>query len=84
MDKNDIAVEFKNIWERYMIKFVINGKSNVEELWALEDISFSVNQKEGLAIIGENGAGKTTILKLIAGILKPDKGEIVINGRVSV
>ena len=80
---DNIAIEFKDVWEKYLIKFILDGKARLEELWALKEVNFKVNQKEGVAIIGENGAGKTTILKLISGILKPDKGEININGRVS-
>jgi len=77
------AVEFRDVWERYLIKFIRNGRATIEEMWSLKGINFKVDQGDGLAIIGENGAGKTTILKLVAGILRPDKGRIAINGRVS-
>jgi lipopolysaccharide transport system ATP-binding protein len=50
---------------------------------ALRDISFAVDQGETLGIIGENGAGKTTALGLIAGVLKPSKGRVVVKGRIS-
>lgn len=50
---------------------------------ALKDISFEVYKRETLGIIGKNGAGKSTILGLIAGVLKPSKGNIVVKGRVS-
>ena len=52
-------------------------------LWALKNISFEVKKGEAFGIVGPNGAGKTTILKLLAGILFPDKGNIIINGKVS-
>lgn len=77
------VVNFKNISEKYRIKFVINGKEIWEDFWALKGISFSVKKAEGLAIIGENGAGKSTILKLIAGVLKADKGEVLTRGKIS-
>ncbi|MEW6040509.1 MAG: ABC transporter ATP-binding protein, partial [Elusimicrobiota bacterium] len=51
------------------------------EFWALNDISFELKRGETLGIIGHNGAGKTTILKLLNGIIMPDKGRIDINGR---
>lgn len=51
------------------------------EFWALDDISFEVRKGETLGIIGANGAGKTTILKLLNGIFWPDKGKITIKGK---
>jgi ABC-type polysaccharide/polyol phosphate transport system ATPase subunit len=54
-----------------------------EEFWALRDVSIQVNRGEALGIIGHNGAGKSTILKLIANITVPTEGEIRINGRLS-
>ena len=50
---------------------------------ALDRISFSVNQGEVLGLIGENGSGKSTVLKLIAGISSPTSGQIQVEGRVS-
>lgn len=54
-----------------------------EEFWAVRDISFNVSRGEALGIIGHNGAGKSTILKLLANITTPTIGEITINGRLS-
>ncbi len=51
--------------------------------WALQDVSFNVAKGETVSIIGPNGAGKSTILKIIAGIMKPNKGKVKVNGRVS-
>lgn len=53
------------------------------EFWALSDISFYVNKGEALGIIGANGAGKSTILKLLCGIMKPTTGNIRVNGALS-
>jgi ABC-type polysaccharide/polyol phosphate transport system ATPase subunit len=53
-----------------------------DEFWAVQDVSFEVNQGEVLGIIGPNGSGKTTLLKMINGIFMPDKGRIEVNGRV--
>jgi lipopolysaccharide transport system ATP-binding protein len=50
---------------------------------ALKDISFNVKKGETLGIIGKNGAGKSTILGLIAGVLRPNEGRITVNGRIS-
>ena len=50
---------------------------------AIEDISFSVNKGEAVALIGRNGAGKSTSLGLVAGVLKPSKGSVSVEGRVA-
>jgi lipopolysaccharide transport system ATP-binding protein len=49
-----------------------------DAFWALENISLSLYQGENLGIIGRNGAGKSTLLQLIAGILKPDRGQMLV------
>lgn len=50
---------------------------------AIENISFTVNKGESVALIGRNGAGKSTSLGLVAGVLKPSKGEVKVTGRVA-
>ncbi|MFN7917478.1 MAG: ABC transporter ATP-binding protein [Vicinamibacterales bacterium] len=52
------------------------------EFWALRDVSFEVKQGQALGIIGQNGAGKSTVLKLLTKILKPTVGEARVSGRV--
>jgi ABC-type polysaccharide/polyol phosphate transport system ATPase subunit len=76
-------IEFSDVWEMYRIKFVIDGKASWENFWALKDISFKIGKGETLGIVGENGAGKSTILKLIAGMMKPDRGKVEVLDRVS-
>lgn len=63
-------IEFKNI------SFSYDKKTPI-----IKDISFKVKKGEKLAIVGENGAGKTTCMKLLSGLYSPDKGEILINGK---
>jgi lipopolysaccharide transport system ATP-binding protein len=58
-------------------------RSSVETFEALKGISFSVTKGEGMAIVGGNGAGKSTLLSLVAGLARPDRGTIEVNGRVA-
>jgi lipopolysaccharide transport system ATP-binding protein len=53
------------------------------EFWALQDINFEVKQGESLGIIGHNGAGKSTALKILSRIMRPTKGRMIVNGRLS-
>lgn len=52
------------------------------EFWALHDLSFELRRGDALGVVGLNGSGKTTLLRLLAGILPPDKGEIMIRGHI--
>lgn len=58
-------------------------RGNWDDFWALRDVSFEVERGEALGIIGQNGAGKSTILKLLYNITTPTKGRISINGRLA-
>ena len=53
-------------------------------MWALRDVSFEVSKGERVGIIGRNGSGKTTMLRLLAGITKPTQGTISLQGRMGV
>ena len=65
-------LKIENITKKYA-----NGD---KELYALDDVSFTVNQGEFIAIVGPSGSGKSTLLHMIGGIDKPTKGKIYING----
>jgi ABC-type polysaccharide/polyol phosphate transport system ATPase subunit len=58
------------------------SESDKREFWALQDVSFEVRPGEALGIIGRNGAGKSTVLKILSRIMKPTKGRMVVNGRL--
>jgi len=57
-----------------------NKKKHYEKLQVLDDVSFDIKKGEMFGIIGKNGTGKTTLLRLLAGIYKPDSGKITVNG----
>ena len=60
----------------------VTGKLKFNEFLALDDVSFSVEKGQTLGLIGNNGAGKSTILKIIAGILKPTSGSVITKGNI--
>ena len=57
-------------------------KLKFNEFWALKDVSFTINKGDFLGIIGRNGAGKSTILKIISGIMKPTRGTVIRGGNI--
>ena len=58
--------------------------SDAEHIWALQNVSFQIEQGERVGIIGRNGSGKTTLLRLLAGITRPNHGKISVRGRLGV
>ena len=68
---------------RSMLGYSIdNVELRKNEFWALQDINFELKRGETLGLIGQNGCGKTTLLRAINGIFPPDKGRIEIYGRI--
>lgn len=76
-------ISLRDVWLKYKIEFKEDGRIVPEDFWALKGVNIDINRGEVIGIIGENGAGKTTILKLIASMLVSDKGNIEVNGTVS-
>ncbi len=85
------AIVFKNVKKKYKLykneraRFfsIFTKKVKYKEKRVINDISFQIEQGEGVALFGRNGAGKSTILKMITGVSFPTEGEITVNGRVS-
>lgn len=93
----ELAIKVENISKKYIIGmrknesfrgslqalFNKNVYDTSREFWALKDISFEINKGDVVGIIGRNGAGKSTMLKLLSQITRPTEGQIKINGRVA-
>ena len=60
-----------------------NRRARVGEFWALRDISFDVQQGEAIGVVGRNGQGKSTLLKLVAEVILPDEGTVSVHGGVA-
>ncbi len=91
----DDAIVVSNLWKTFKLphekrntlfeslKGILDSKHGYEEFMALNNINFTVKKGEAIGIIGENGSGKSTLLKIIANILRPSRGSIKINGRIT-
>lgn len=90
---SDIAISIQNISKVYklysrhvdLLKEFLNpfGKRYHQDFYALKNVSFEVKKGETVGIIGKNGSGKSTILQIIAGVLTPTNGNVIVNGKVS-
>ncbi len=78
-----IAVTFDSVSKRYRLRGPAGRERWHEDFLAVKDVSFEVGQGETLGIIGHNGAGKSTILKLLSRITAPSAGTITLNGRIA-
>ncbi len=87
-----LAIEVLDVSKRFRVyrekptslkQRLLSGRTRAEDFWALRDVSFEVTQGGTLALIGHNGSGKSTMLKVIAGILRPTKGLVRERGRIA-
>jgi lipopolysaccharide transport system ATP-binding protein len=79
-------VELEHVWKRYRLGGLARwwgSSGRKQELWALQDVDLRVEPGESVGLIGHNGAGKTTALKLLAGITRPTRGSARTQGRVA-
>lgn len=86
-----VAIRVKGLTKKYKLyqkrserlANVLGKEKNIKEFYALKGVSFEINKGECVGIIGHNGAGKSTVLKLLTGVAFPTSGEIEINGRLA-
>lgn len=78
----NLATEQYNGFKEYVIRS-LKKQISYNEFWALKDVSFTVERGDALGLIGLNGSGKSTMLKTIAGVLKPTEGQVAVKGRVA-
>ena len=83
-----IATDLAKAYRRYhkpidSLKEMLFRRQYHEQFWALNGVSFRCEPGEVLGVVGDNGAGKSSLLKLLAGTMQPTRGELLINGRVS-
>jgi teichoic acid transport system ATP-binding protein len=91
MKREKPAIEFRHVFKRYRLyrsdkhRFlgIFSRKIAFKEVFANRDLSFKIAKGESVAILGKNGAGKSTMLKMITGVAFPSSGQIIVDGRVS-
>ncbi|KRF27210.1 ABC transporter ATP-binding protein [Phycicoccus sp. Soil802] len=84
---HDLGVEFYRSRRRRMQlrELLFHGRNSApkESFWALRNISFDIHAGEAVGLVGGNGGGKSTLLKMIAGVLLPDEGSVEVTGGVA-
>lgn len=87
IEVSDVSMRFRMNSDKIMslkefVTVALRGRLDYREFTALDHVSFTVKKGETLGLIGRNGAGKSTMLKVISGILKPTEGGVTCNGNV--
>lgn len=88
--KDEVVIEFRGVTKTYKLyksdrdrfKGLFSKKVKYKENRAVKNLSFEVRKGESVALFGRNGAGKSTILKMVTGVTFPTEGEVIVNGKV--
>ena len=78
----NLAKEKTDSIKEYLLK-MLSGKLHFNEFFALKNISFQINRGDAVALIGKNGSGKSTMLKILAGVMCPTQGQVAVRGTVA-
>ncbi|MBQ5326385.1 MAG: ABC transporter ATP-binding protein, partial [Oscillospiraceae bacterium] len=78
----NLAKERVDSLKEYFLKFT-KGSLHFEEFWALDNVSIEIRRGDFYGLVGINGSGKSTLLKTIAGVFKPTKGHVTVNGTIA-
>lgn len=78
----NLGIEKNFSLKQWFVDVGSRKKKEKKEFWALTDVSFKVKKGAVIGFIGSNGAGKSTILKIVAGVMKPTKGEVKAYGNI--
>jgi ABC-type polysaccharide/polyol phosphate transport system ATPase subunit len=96
---HNVSIEIEGLWKRFrkggadglLWESALRGLRRLcgrsaearDAFWALQDVGLTVRRGEAVGIIGPNGAGKSTLLKILSRVLRPDRGQVRVNGRLS-
>lgn len=93
MDQDNLAISFKKVTKKFFLQDertfkeflpqLLMGKPPGREFTVFSNLSFDIKTGETVGIVGRNGSGKSTILRLIAGVTSPTSGKIIVNGKVA-
>ena len=92
MNNDDVVIEFDHVTKMYKLfkndkkrlLYTFCKKIKYKEKRAVNDVSFKIKRGEAVALFGKNGAGKSTVLKMITGVCFPTEGEIKVKGRLYI
>jgi ABC-2 type transport system ATP-binding protein len=89
IDLNSVSVKYRlskekpQTFQEYLVNRIRGKRIVYEDFWALKDLNLQVQKGDIIGIIGSNGAGKSTMLKVLAGVLKPSQGNVTVKGMVA-
>ena len=93
IESSTVDIEFRDVSKRFsltegrtlreFVPLLFRGRAFSEPFYALRNVTFNIAKGQTVGIIGRNGSGKSTALKLIAGVMAPSEGDIFVRGRVS-
>ena len=90
-EEHEVVIQFRNVTKTFdlfkndkqRLKSLLFHNTNAKKKVAIDNLSFDIRQGEAVAILGKNGAGKSTMLKMISGVTFPTVGSVRVTGRVS-